>query len=142
MPSPAPPRVVITGMGAVSPAGNCVADFWASLSAGRDCIAPITRFDASPYRSQLAGEVTGFPLPDSETSRASAYALAAIEQAIADAGLGGEPLREAGLSLATNFGGCEHGTRALAARLGGDDPDPAWFDRYSFGAAASAVGGS
>ena len=136
MPSPALPRVVITGMGAISPAGNSVADFWASLSAGRDCIAPITRFDASPYRSQLAGEVKDFPLPEPDASHANAFALAAIEQAIADAGLTPELLGTAGLSLATNFGGCEHGTRAFAARLEGDDPEPAWFDHYSFHAAA------
>ncbi len=130
------PRIVITGMGAISPAGNSVAEFWAALSTGRDCIAPITRFDASPYRSHLAGEVKGFPLPAPDASRANAYALGAIEQAIADAGLSAEQLAEAGLSLATNFGAMDHGERFLAARLAGDEPDPAWFEEFSFFAAA------
>ena len=129
------PRIAITGMGAISPAGNSVEALWAGVSAGRDAIAPITRFDASPFRSDLGGEVKGFELPPGEPSRANAYALAAIEQAVADAGLDGEALAGAGLVLATNFGGCAHGERFLAARLGGEDPDPEWLGRYDFCAA-------
>ena len=130
------PRIVITGMGAISPAGNSVADFWARLSAGQDSIAPITRFDASPFRNNLAGEVRGFELLDPEASRATAFALAAIEQAVADAGLADAALREAGLVLATNFGGADHGERFLAARLEGEDPNREWLGQYDFNAAA------
>ena len=129
-------RTVITGMGAISPAGNSVAAFWQALSSGRDCIAPITRFDASPFRNHLAGEVKDFPLPEPDASHANAFALAAIEQAIADAALTPELLRTAGLSLATNFGGSAHAKRFLAARYHGQHPDPAWLARYSFAAAA------
>jgi 3-oxoacyl-(acyl-carrier-protein) synthase len=130
------PRIVITGMGAISPAGHSVAALWDALRTGRDCLAPITRFDASPYRNHLAGEVKDFPLPQPDASRANAYALAAVGQAIADARLTPERLREAGLSLATNFGGMDHGERFLAARIRGEPPDPAWFEAFDFFAAA------
>jgi len=116
------PRIVIAGMGAISPAGNSVAEFWESLSGGRDCIAPITLFDATPFRSQLAGEVKDFPLPPG-ASRANVFALAAMEQAVADGGLEGDALAEAGVVLATNFGGCDSAERFLAARLEGEIPD-------------------
>ena len=128
-------RIAITGLGVISPAGNSVGEFWDSLCAGRDVVAPITRFDASPFRSQLGGEVEGCAPPDDTTSRATTYALAAIEQAIADAGIAGDGLDEVGLVLATNFGGCEHGERFLAARLEGEDPDGRWLDAYDFNAA-------
>jgi len=128
------PRIVIAGMGAISPAGNSVAAFWESLSGGRDCIAPITLFDATPFRSQLAGEVRDFPLPPG-ASRANAFALAAMEQAVADAGLEGDALAEAGVVLATNFGGCGSAERFLTARLEGEIPDARWLREYDFGAA-------
>jgi len=134
--TPSPRRVVITGMGAVAPNGNSVAAFWEGMVAGRYALAPITRFDASPFRNASGGEVKGFELPDPEASRAKAYALAAIEQAVADAALPPERLRAAGIVLATNFGGADHGERTLAARIGGETPDPAWFADYSFQAAA------
>lgn len=55
-----PRRVVITGLGAVSPVGNTAADTWASLAAGRSGIGPITRFDASGCNARIAGEVKDF----------------------------------------------------------------------------------
>ena len=130
------PRVAITGMGAIAPNGNTVAEFWDGLSSGRDAIAPITRFDATPFRSQLGGQVAGFELADPEASRATAFALAAMEQAIADAGLDEPLVRAAGLVLATNFGGCDHGERFLAARLEGEIPEATWLQTYDFNAGA------
>jgi 3-oxoacyl-[acyl-carrier-protein] synthase II len=60
-------RVVITGVGAVTPCGNSAAETWAALTAGRSGIARITRFDASTCNAQIAGEVKNFdvtrPLP-------------------------------------------------------------------------------
>jgi 3-oxoacyl-[acyl-carrier-protein] synthase II len=53
-------RVVITGLGIVCPVGNTVAEAWANIVAGRSGIGTITRFDASPYASQIAGEVKDF----------------------------------------------------------------------------------
>lgn len=50
-------RVVITGLGAVSPVGNTVDEAWTNVLAGRSGIGPITRFDASTFTSQIAGEV-------------------------------------------------------------------------------------
>jgi len=124
-------------MGAIAPNGNSVEEFWEALCAGHYAMAPITRFDASPFRNPCGGEVKNFEVPSPETSRAAAYALAAIQQAIDDAALAGEALRGAGLVLATNFGGCDHGERFLAARIRGEQPDPQWFDEFSFQAPAS-----
>ena len=53
-------RVVITGMGAVTPLGNSVAAFWEGLKNGRSGIGPITRFDATDYAARIAGEVRDF----------------------------------------------------------------------------------
>ena len=53
-------RVVITGLGAVTPVGVGVEPFWTALLAGRNGIGRVTRFDVSDYRSQLAGEVRDF----------------------------------------------------------------------------------
>ncbi len=129
------PRLVITGLGAIAPNGNSVAEFWEGLVAGRCALGPITHFDASPFRNANGGEVKGFPLPDPGASRARAYALAAAEQAIADAKLHGDALRASGIVLATNFGGCEHGEKLLAARRRGEAPDPRWLEEFDFNAA-------
>ena len=56
-------RVVVTGLGAVTPVGNTVADTWASLLAGKHGIAPITKFDTADYKATLAAEVKGFDPP-------------------------------------------------------------------------------
>jgi len=59
-PSSSPRRVVITGIGAVSPCGNTAAETWSSLAAGRSGIGRITRFDATQCTAQIAGEVRNF----------------------------------------------------------------------------------
>lgn len=96
-------RVVITGMGAVTPLGNSVISFWERLIQGECGIAPITRFDASPYRNSLAGEVKGIEARG--MTRSSAFALRAVEEAIGDAGL--EEFSRVGIVLGTNFGGMD-----------------------------------
>src|SRR6266705_6243047 len=53
-------RVVITGVGAVTPVGNTAEEFWAALIQGKSGIGPITRFDASLLPTRIAGEVKGF----------------------------------------------------------------------------------
>ena len=53
-------RVVITGMGAITPLGLSVEEFWNGLKEGRHGFGEITRFDASEYKAHLAGEVKGF----------------------------------------------------------------------------------
>ncbi len=87
-------RVVVTGLGCVSPVGNTVADAWTSLLAGRSGIAPITRFDTSAFSLKFAGEVKGLELdayiPPKEARAMDTfihYGIVAAMQAVADAGL-------------------------------------------------------
>ncbi|MCI5567013.1 MAG: beta-ketoacyl-ACP synthase II [Veillonellaceae bacterium] len=87
-------RVVITGMGAVTPIGIGKDEFWKNLIAGKSGIRKITRFDASEYNSQIAGEVDGFDPADymdakesKRMDRYSQFAVAAAKMAIEDAGL-------------------------------------------------------
>ena len=90
-------RVVVTGLGAVTPVGNDLASTWESLCAGRHGIARITHFDPSEFKSTLAAEVKGFdPLQylDRSTARrmdsSTTFGVAAATQAMADAGLEGK----------------------------------------------------
>ena len=53
-------RVVVTGLGALSPLGNDVASTWDAILAGKSGVAPITRFDASPMTTKIAAEVKNF----------------------------------------------------------------------------------
>ena len=87
-------RVVVTGLGLVSPVGNTVAEGWANLLAGRSGIATITKFDASNFACQFAGEVKGFQVEDYFPAKDARhmdtfihYGLAASIQAVRDAGL-------------------------------------------------------
>lgn len=109
-------RVVITGMGAVTPMGLSVDETWAGLVAGNSGIAHITRFDASHLPVRIAGEVKGFDPADyidakeaRRMARCSQLALAAGLQAVSDAGLGDqvpEPER-AGVVMGVALGGIE-----------------------------------
>ena len=90
-------RVVITGMGAITPLGNSVDEFWASIKAGKSGIAPITHFDASINKVHYAAEVKNFnpgDYMDSKESRKMArftqYAVAASKQALEDSDLMGK----------------------------------------------------
>ncbi|MDO8719916.1 MAG: beta-ketoacyl-ACP synthase II [Polaromonas sp.] len=87
-------RVVVTGLGCVSPVGNTVADSWASLLAGKPGIDLVTQFDASNLACQFAGEVKGFNIadyiPEKEARHMDRFihlGLAAACQAVADSGL-------------------------------------------------------
>jgi 3-oxoacyl-[acyl-carrier-protein] synthase II len=87
-------RVVVTGLGLVSPVGNSVPEAWENIVAGKSGIAPITRFDASALSVRIAGEVKGFDvttyLSAKEARRMDAfihYGMAAGIQAIRDSGL-------------------------------------------------------
>ncbi len=85
-------RVVVTGLGCISPVGNTVAEAWANLLAGRSGVGRITRFDASNLSCQIAGEVKDFPLETYISSKEARtmdtfihYGIAAAAQAVADA---------------------------------------------------------
>jgi len=87
-------RVVVTGLGVVSPVGNDVDTAWSNLINGRSGIGEITKFDTSPYDHRAAGEVKGFEPTewlDAKAVRRSEpslwYGVAAAKQAVADAGL-------------------------------------------------------
>ena len=87
-------RVVVTGLGCVSPVGNNVADSWATLVEGKSGIATITKFDATPFSTRFAGEVKGFNIEDYIPGKEARhmdtfihYGMAAGIQAIADSGL-------------------------------------------------------
>jgi len=87
-------RVVITGLGLISPVGNTVQEGWSNLLAGRSGIANITKFDASNFACKFAGEVKGFNVeeyfPAKEARHMDTfihYGLAASIQAVRDAGL-------------------------------------------------------
>jgi len=110
------PRAVITGLGAITPLGLSMKEFWEGLLAGRSGITRITQFDASALPCQIAGEVKGFEAKvymdfkeARRVSRSSQFALAAAKEAITDAGLTGgfsDPER-AGVVMGTAIGGLE-----------------------------------
>ena len=87
-------RVVITGMGAITPVGNDVPSFWESLKTGKCGIGPITKFDVSDFKVKLGAEVKDFDptqyMEKRDARRADAnvhYAMAAAIQAVEQAGL-------------------------------------------------------
>ncbi len=111
-------RVVVTGLGCVSPVGNTVAQSWSQLLAGQSGIDPITQFDASNLSVRFAGEVKGFNvgdyLPEKEARHMDRFihlGVAAASQAIADAGLpSGESLdpelaNRIGCNIGSGIGG-------------------------------------
>ncbi len=87
-------RVVITGLGCISPVGNTVESAWAALISGESGIGAITKFDASAFSCKIAGEVKGFNVEEYMTSKEARtmdtfihYGIAAAAQAVKDAGL-------------------------------------------------------
>jgi len=87
-------RVVVTGLGMISPVGNSVEEAWANVVAGRSGISNITKFDASSFACRFAGEVKGFKVEDYFPAKEARhmdtfihYGLAASIQAVRDAGL-------------------------------------------------------
>lgn len=107
-------RVVITGMGAVTPLGNDVASTWEAAKAGRSGAAPITHFDASKFKTQFACEVKNFDANehfDRKKARQldlyAQYGVVAARQAVADAKLDGEDIdkNRVGVIVAAGIGG-------------------------------------
>lgn len=102
-------RVVVTGLGCISPVGNSVDATWANLLAGQSGVGLITKFDAANFNCKVAGEVKGFDVESYMSAKEARtmdtfihYGIAAAAQAVADAGLPtGEALSE---DLATRIG--------------------------------------
>lgn len=111
-----PRRVVITGMGAITPLGLTVADTWDGLVAGRSGVRTVTRFDTSALRTTFAGQVEGFE-PSNYMDRKEArrldlyiqFALAATKEAIADSSLdlAAEDPASIGVIVGTGIGGVQ-----------------------------------
>lgn len=106
-------RVVVTGIGAITPLGNNVADTWNGLKNGKNGIAPITLFDTEKYKAKLAAEVKDFDPKEYleindvlRTDRYAQFAVAAAQQAVDESGVEGtvEPERFA-VILGTGIGG-------------------------------------
>jgi len=107
-------RVVVTGLGIVSPVGNTVPEAWTHILAGKSGITRITRFDPAPFSSQIAGEVKGFDpaqhLSAKEARRFDTfihYGLAAGIEAIKDSGLDleREQREQIGVCIGSGIGG-------------------------------------
>jgi 3-oxoacyl-[acyl-carrier-protein] synthase II len=107
-------RVVITGMGALTPIGNDVSTFWTNLVAGVSGAAPITRFDAEKFRTRFACEIKGLDInnyiPRQEARKMdpfAQYAVIAADEAMKDAGFDADTLDldKAGVIWGTGIGG-------------------------------------
>ena len=95
-------RVVVTGLGAVTPIGNNVKDFWAGIRAGKVGIGPITKFDTTDYKVKIAAEVKDFNAKDHMDPRSARrmdpfcqYAVTAAKEALEDSGIDMETARRA-----------------------------------------------
>jgi 3-oxoacyl-[acyl-carrier-protein] synthase II len=109
-------RVVVTGLGAITPLGNSVQEFWDNLIAGKSGAAAVTRFDAGKFKTRFACEVKNFDLEayfdKKEARKMDAfchYGIAAATQAVADAGLTNEGVdrTEIGVIWASGIGGLD-----------------------------------
>ena len=107
-------RVVVTGLGALTPIGNTVQDYWQGLSTGASGAAPITRFDASKFKTQFACELKNFDVNewmDRKEARKmdpyAQYAMIAADEAMRDSGLDPEKmdLAKAGVVWGSGIGG-------------------------------------
>ena len=109
-------KVVVTGLGAVTPLGNTVEETWQAVREGKSGIGKITAFDTSDYECKIAGEVKGFEASRwidrkeaRKMGRYTQFAVAAAVQAMADAGLNKDNMdvNRAGVLLGNGIGGFE-----------------------------------
>ena len=111
-----PRRVVVTGLGALTPIGNTVPSYWEGLVSGKSGAAPITYFDASEFKTQFACELKGFNALDHfdrkearKQDRFTQYAMVSSDEAIADAGLNDDKIDKdrIGVIWGAGIGGLE-----------------------------------
>ena len=115
-------RVVITGLGLLTPVGNTVEDSWKNIVAGKSGIAPITAFDASGFSARISGSVKDFDATQYITPKELKkmdtfihYGLAAGIQALDDSGIEVDRLRDSDrLTLATKPRRCQSGQLAAS----------------------------
>lgn len=114
-------RIVVTGLGAVTPVGNTVSDSWSNLTAGVSGVGHITQFDTQDLPVQIAAEVKDFDPTDymdvkeaRRAHRSAHFALAATRQALADAGLRIDAMNaeDVGVIMNTALGGVDEVQRA------------------------------
>lgn len=135
-------RVVVTGLGAVTPLGDNVGGFWQRLVKGERGIKPITKFDPTGLRNEKAGEVSPWEFHCDEfgmarePDEATQFLLAAARQAIRDADLGAEQLSQAGAIIATNFGGAMSWERFVDSIVN-ETAQPHHFAEFRFDTALS-----
>lgn len=107
-------KVVVTGLGIVSPVGIGTRQAWANIVAGKSGIARITRFDPSPFSSQIAGEVKGFEITQYLSAKEARrmdtfihFGMAAATEAIKDAGIEAHPpdAERIGVNIGSGIGG-------------------------------------
>src|SRR4030042_4598670 len=120
-------RVVVTGLGALTPLGNSVGESWEGAIAGKSGIGPITKFDSAVYKSRIAGEIKNFDpmqLVDKQEVRRLddfiLYAIAASEMAMADAKLKISPeiSERAGVIIGSAIGGIKTLEQEIESSLG------------------------
>ena len=106
-------RVVVTGMGCITPVGNDISTFWSSIVAGKNGIGPITRFDTTDFKAKLAAEVKDFDpnlyMEKAEIRKSdlfAQYGMAAAYQAVQDSGILGKAAPERlGVYVGSGIGG-------------------------------------
>src|SRR5215469_3485408 len=121
-------RVVITGLGVVTPVGNSVDDFWKNLTGGHCGVEKITTFDATPFDTQIAAQVRDFdPLPAfpspkevRRTDRYSQFGVHAAWQALKDSGLDLNKTNpdEVGTFIGSGIGGLQTTSEQLKSAFG------------------------
>ncbi|MFA5356861.1 MAG: beta-ketoacyl-ACP synthase II [Candidatus Omnitrophota bacterium] len=108
-------RVVVTGLGVITPVGNNIPDFWSALKSAKNGVGPVTSFDASAFDSRIAAEIKGFDpissgIPPKDARRLEKfvqYALASSAEALRDSGLDleKEDKRRIGVLIGSGIGG-------------------------------------
>ena len=115
-------RVVVTGLGAVTPIGNTVQDYWNGLTSGTNGVAAISLFDASAHACRFAAEVKDFdptgliePKEAKRWDRFCKFGVVAAKQALADAGLSitDENAERIGVIIGSGVGGWATGGRSV-----------------------------